>query len=159
MKRFEELRMAAVEEMRKTVREQVATWRLVPNLALEADGSVGFSDRYRMAYTYGYWDVNGRMSVFVDLLTGELVSDFGVLGGNPPQPAGDSAIMDFSAELLDAERVVRELRQEAKPHRRYNHLDQDVISWRDGIRAQLGGLGQVYRPENRRGYPHFSIID
>ena len=158
MKRFEQLRIAAAEEVREAVRKQVEIWRLVPNLALEADGTTGYSDRYKMAYMHGYWDVNNRMSVFVDLLTGELVSDFGVLGGNEPRPAGYVVILDFSAELLDAERIVRELQKEAKPHRRHNHNGEDVIAWRAGIRAELGNLGPVYRPENRRGYPRFDAI-
>lgn len=68
------------ELIREYTRSERELWRLVPYLALHADGRSGYSSQYAVAYQKGLWIIEhsvdrfGSYTVAVDCATGELVS-------------------------------------------------------------------------------------
>lgn len=105
-----------INRIRAHARSQAAVWQQVPWLALQADGRSGFNGNLQLAYTSGYWAVDGSAAassgqrVWVDLANGELVH-----AGNPYSPAGDDAVLLLATAPaeLDAARLIEWLRKEA----------------------------------------------
>ncbi len=68
------------ELIRAYTQSEKELWRLVPYLALQADGRGGYSSQYAVAYQKGLWIIEhsvdrfGSYTVAVDCATGELVS-------------------------------------------------------------------------------------
>lgn len=118
---IEEQSRALVADIRAYAREQVALWRRLPYLALEADGRNGFSDNYSRAYRQGVWAVessvkSGSYTVYVDLATGELIDPFAFHANGTISPVGDAAVLALAVSLseLDARDIVEQLKQRSK---------------------------------------------
>jgi len=146
-----------VTAIREAFRSQAEKWRLVPRLALEADGRGGWSQQNMMAYMHGYWDVGGDFLVLIDLYNGEIVSfPFPRVGTMAPMPVSDGFLTDVMAQLrrLNVDEVLAQLREAATkpPHQPDMHAKN--LAYVIG----RSGLGEVFAESNRIGLPKFSVI-
>ena len=136
-----------VESIREYSRVQADLWRLVPHLAVEADGrslpqyphieyESGFTSNldWERAYTMGYWQLRGerlerfegeRFDVYVDLENGELMHSWSVESryseNEPARIENLLPLADRLEEVLNAEALVEvlsEARQESDSHYR-----------------------------------------
>jgi hypothetical protein len=106
-----------ITELRRHSVAQKELWRLVPALALTADGrSGGWSDSYSRAYYHGYWALeaagsSGGYQAYVDLASGRIVNPY-----HPTQPAADEALLPLLLRPgdLDAQALVNQLRKIVK---------------------------------------------
>ena len=141
--------------IRDYVKSQVDTWKLVPHLALEADGRSGFSDNYARAYRQGVWAIeasvrNGSYTVYVDLASGELVNPFAFHEQGRVVAAYDSDVLQLATrrDQIDASMLVADLKKAAKrPVASYYDTVQQV-RWREETRAALK-ITPVYDPSHR----------
>ena len=119
---------------------QKETWRLVPNLALEADGRSGYLGDYSMAYHHGYWRLRyGPTGAWVDLETGKIVDPF----RDPNKWVSDHVLLKISLESLDAEGLVKKLRVAGKESTWKGYSTKKQAQWRDEIRKNFG-VDEVY---------------
>ena len=152
-----EARDIIVGAVRKTSRDQVDLWRQVPWLALQADGRTGYLDKYSYAYYYGFWDLDVTSStdllgisdvsgITVDLETGELMRARSVyeprapehlyrLEESNPEAASEREVLALlhRPELLDAQEVVRHLKEQAKRTYWKGYDIKEVEGWRAEI--------------------------
>ena len=136
------------ERIREYSRSQVELWQQVPLLALEAQEKDSPNNEYRRAYEQGYLSVNDDdfTPACVDLETGELIrlslvwtDSKGVLQPkidytNPEQAPDYAVLIAYSLDLLDAERIVKEL----KDIREFDILLRKDDAWREQLKQQLG---------------------
>ncbi len=105
-------RAALIASVRSFIEGQLETWRLVPLLALQADGRDGGMGHYASAYEHGMWPLHiagGNLHrVFIDCETGNIM----FLRDRRFHPAGDDHIVSLSNhfEHLDPENIVSSLR-------------------------------------------------
>ena len=146
LKRMGDAAGTLAEALRDYSRSQAMHWRLIPHLALEADGRVcsdrGFStDRnWERAYKAGYWELSGPSAhhdVCVDLDSGELVDASSAESPyEPTKPAADEDILYLAGhldDLLDSGALVSALTgAAARPE--YN---RETHGWRAKEREEL----------------------
>lgn len=122
--------------------DQVDTWRLLPRLALMADGNGGYTSFASKIYEFGMLHVDGDSGglhgTFVDCATGNIVRQSGEL--DPEALASDEDVIRAwlpKGEKFDAGKVLTDFQQEAvAPFRGKNELE--VMEWRLEIARKLG---------------------
>lgn len=105
-----------IEKLREYCRSQVAIWQTIPELAVNADGRTGFDDNFSRAYHCKIWALEKTVTsagyeAIVDLNTGHIVSAM-----SPKLFAPDDVVLRLllTPEVLDAGRIARELKREAR---------------------------------------------
>ena len=127
------------ELIRAYTRSERELWRLVPYLALQADGRSGYSSQYSIAYSMGLWRIEHSLDRFssytvaVDCATGELVSI-----PNTREKAHKEDVFRCASRLheLDAAAVVLELRKEGKAPYSSCYDEAKIKAWRLKTQAE-----------------------
>jgi hypothetical protein len=155
-KTIEGQRACLVTAIRDYAREQVAEWRRVPHLALEAEGRAEHCENRARAYVYGVWAVLGdtrdrRLAVYVDLATGELVDAYDFERNRVCTPAQDSEVLKIALAIgqLDAYALVAELEAKGRVAYASFYVATRQDEWRDGMRRKHG-VTKVYDPKSRK---------
>lgn len=110
------------DHIRELCRSQADVWRTIPELALDADGRSGYSDRYAMAYRHKLWPLEATLTragygACVDLETGEIVRAF-----NTSQLADDGTVLKLAPQVfqLAATQIANLLHEEASTMRAWH---------------------------------------
>ena len=140
------------KEIRNYCEKQKNLWRLVPSLALEADGRGGYSEDLQYTYWYGYWVINpfGAHALFVDCTTGKLCYGTEHII-DTPREASDASVLGLAEMLddIDASLVIDELKEQAQEDgSRFGGNIKEQERWRHDIRTRLQ-LGAVYTNKHR----------
>jgi hypothetical protein len=123
------------------VKSQVEQWKLVPWLALQADGRTGHLDRYSMAFYHGYWTLyssssGGLYRAWVDLDSGELVNPFWT--AENMVITNEDLILSLSTQELDTDATVAKLREQAQKKTGSYYDPKEKEAWRQKVIAQTG---------------------
>ena len=139
---IKEARSQLVASVRSFVKEQLETWRLVPYLALQADGRDGGIGYYADAYKHGLWRFQIRRSTlgphFIDCDSGRICT----YGSRGYVFAGDRSIVRMLDDIdeIDALQVVAWLRDQIRKPRPSWISEEEAVNReieRQCIRAQL----------------------
>ncbi|MFA6603755.1 MAG: hypothetical protein WCT10_02840 [Patescibacteria group bacterium] len=144
------------ESIRAYARSQKEQWRLVPWLALEADGRSGYLDNYSRAYNLGVWALDasrsdGGYNIYVDLATGELIrAGMFHWDQGKPTPASDREVLALAAHIkeLDAAAIIKGLQRKSKKPTNKFYDPAKQAAWRKKIRRERG-LKPVYTADQR----------
>jgi len=153
-------------EIRGYSESQAKLWRKIPFLALQADGRTGFSDKYSMAYNFGYWNLEfsikeGKYTIIVDLESGRLMEarSFGdvvlddvVNSGVEPREADDKEIIGlaFNLDEINAQRIISDLANGKKsPYPSYYNPEKQK-AWRKKTRKELC-LEEIFSRKSKMG--------
>lgn len=121
----ETVRAQLITSVRSFIEGHLETWRLVPLLALQADGRDGGMGHYSYAYKSGMWELHiandNLHHVFVDCETGAVM----FLSFQPNEvfcPVNDDTIVRLANHLgdLDAKEVVSSL---------HSRIQRSLPSW------------------------------
>ena len=103
-----------VRRIRQYCCSQVSTWRLIPALALDANGRTGFSDTLLQAFSNRLWALecstdHGYYCAFVDLDTGQILA-----GHDTSKLADPKTVLLIGSHLaeIDAAAIVASLQVE-----------------------------------------------
>ncbi|SRR6266481_4936408 len=124
-------------------KSQKKLWQQIPYLALQADGQLGFSETYQVAYAQGYWTIE-RNLLYLDCATGKLVDH-----PKTKRLATDSSVILASTfvHALDAQIIMEALRKVINSPRGISSVAQaeekHLETWHQGIMAEHQ-LGPVY---------------
>jgi hypothetical protein len=148
-----------VTAVRDFARGQVAEWRKVPHLALEADGRTGFNDNHSRAYRQGVWAVLSSVrdrsyAVYVDLATGELIDAYDFHRNGCCTPAQDADVLRLASNIdeLEAAALVASLRAQARQKYPSYYKPAEQDAWREATRRETG-VTPVYDATCRKPAP------
>lgn len=138
------------ERIRATTQEQVETWRLLPYLALRAEGISDFRDTAYHMYQYGMLRVGGGnamglIGTFIDCESGDIRSLRGP--SNLDIPATDLQVVEAwlpNGDAFDAQQQLEEYQERAnKPLASETH-ERNIREWQD---SRIKNLGLILEPE------------
>lgn len=130
------------ERIRATSKEQVETWRLLPYLALRAEGITGYQDTAYQMYQYGLLRVGGDRTiglfgVFIDCENGSVQSVWGP--SDLGRRATDIQVVEAwlpDGDAFDAQRQLEKYQTRAnRPFDSEEH-EEAVTAWQDDLIKQ-----------------------
>lgn len=135
-----EAKVKELDELIRTyTRSAKELWRLVPYLALQADGRSGYSSQYATAYQRGLWIIEHSLDRFssytvaVDCATGELVSI-----PNARERAHKEDVLRCASRLheLDAPAIVLKLQKAGRSPYSSCYDEREIKLWRLRIQEE-----------------------
>jgi hypothetical protein len=163
---FKAAKKKAESDIREYFRSQKELWRLVPNLALEANFHGGWSPFLDHAYREGYLFTFEHYGIYIDLETGELVDRDTVCGSHDPdEPCEiDDAYIgtlayDIGKGYCDAEKIISELKQQtSRSHQKDKYTSEEYHLEREREEAEARekvrkeyGIETVYTRRSQGG--------
>jgi hypothetical protein len=147
--RIENTRHRLTTDIREYVRSQQEEWRLVPWLALQADGRGGYSEHHSYAYHHGRWFVHEfGTGPLIDCASGELVRMNGRL-------LNDHSVLELANSLnaITAKEVIAQLQYQAAHGDFSGHTKAELDrreQWRQRLAKKLHLKPCYVRPKTRK---------
>jgi hypothetical protein len=140
------------EGIRAFSQSQVDSWKQLPYLALQAEGTSGYSSFRSKLYRHGLLHVVGQAEglygTFIDCNNGNILRQFGKL--EPNRIASDADVVEAwlpQGEKFNAQKWLEQYQAAAvEPHKSYaSRSEVDVREWRHATAHQLGLLSVFQR--------------